>query len=210
MSMTLAALVAKVTAAVPTRNGAPSADQYEGCVQDAAEDLSARKSHQKVVTLSIVAGTGSYALPSDFLRAIRIEALLATDGVLISDVGLIPVDAAWEELYTYAGQTLTITPTPVYTTSRRLLYVAGHVLDGAEAYPDMTTQEGALVALKAQALALGLQANAALREGWKYQIGDEMVDKAELAAGFSKQAAALDEVYRRAVLAAVGPYGSRG
>ena len=210
MSMTLAALVAKVTAAVPTRNGAPSADQYEGCVQDAAEDLSARMSHQKVVTLSIVAGTGSYALPSDFLRAIRIEALLATDGVLISDVGLIPVDAAWEELHTYAGQTLTITPTPVYTTSRRLWYVAGHVLDDNEAYPDMTSQEGALVALKAQALALGLQANAALREGWRYQIGDELVDKAGLAAEFSKQAAALDEVYRRAVLAAVGPYGSRG
>jgi hypothetical protein len=211
VSVSLASMVAKLQLAVAARGGVPSSSQYQQCVEDAVADLSERKPNQKVTILSIVSGTGSYALPSDFLRPIVIEQLTSTDGVLISDAGLIPVDAEWKELYTYAGQTLTITPTPTYTASRRLWYAAGHVLDGSSNYPDLTAIEARAALLLAQSLALGLQANVASQtEGWKYQIGDEMVDKTGMQKGMTSQAQALEKQYLAAVEKLVGPFGVRG
>ena len=210
MSISLATLQAKLTAAVPARNGVPSTAQYQQCVEDAVADLSQRKSNEKVAAISIVSGTGGYTLPDDFVRLIALEKLLATDGVLISDVGLIPVDAAEEELFTIAGLTLTITPTPSYTTVRRLRYASGHVLNVSVAYPDLTAADARLALLKAQALAMELQASAATAEGWQYQIGDEMVDKSSLPKSFQERAKQLDDQYLAAVGAAVGAFGVRG
>lgn len=210
MSISLATLTARLTAAVPAVNGLPTSAQYQQCVEDSLADLSERKPNQKIAVISIVSGTGSYTLPSDFVRLIALETLLATDGVLISDAGLMPVDAAWTELVTVAGLVLTITPTPTYTTTRRLHYAAGHVLDNSNAYPDLTAGAAGVALLMAQALALGIQANAAAPGGWKYQIGDELVDKGRVAAGIQERAAALWERYEATVGALTLPWGVRG
>jgi hypothetical protein len=210
VSVSLSTLMTRLEAAVPAVSSVPSQAQYQQCVEDAVADLSERKPNQKVYSISIVSGTGDYTLPTDFVRPVLLESLMATSGVWITATGLIPVSADVAEIYTYAGQTLTITPTPSYTASRRLWYAAGHVLNSSNAYPDMTTSEAALALLKAQALALGLLGMASGSSGWKYSIGDEVVDKSGLAKGYHDQAAMLEGRYEKGLRAAVGPFGARG
>lgn len=200
MSVSLATLVSRLTTAVPARSSVPSASQYQQCVEDAVADLSARCPNEKITTISVVSGTATYTLPSDFLYDVLLESMISETGVVISSTGILPVDADWDEEITYAGQTLTITPTPTYTASRYLWYAAGHVLDASDNYADMTTQQAAAALLLAQALALGMQANASAgSEGWKYQIGDEMVDKTGIGKGLQSRADALLAQYERAV-----------
>jgi hypothetical protein len=211
MSVTLAALVARLTAAVPAQNGVPSTAQYEQCVKDAVADYGERRPNQKVTTISVVSGTAAYALPSDFLRQIQFEPLTGTDGVLISATGLIPLDSSLEEIYTFAGGYLTIYETPSYTADRDLWYAAGHALNLSNAYPDLSDADARILLLKAQQLALDLQANVSAQSGWKYQIGDEMVDKSAMGAKLREQSGYLQKQYEDAILKASGSvYGVRG
>jgi len=211
MSTVLASLVARLQVAVPAQNGVPSAAQYQQCCQDAAEDYGERRPVQKVTTISVVSGTAAYALPSDFVRQIQFDPLLGTEGTLVTSGGLIAVDADFDERFAFAGGYLTIYPTPSYTTGRDLLYASGHVLDSSDSYPDMTAADARIVMLKAQQLALDLQGNVSAQSGWKYQIGDEMVDKSGLAGKYREQAAYLQKQYEDAILKAAGSaYGVRG
>lgn len=210
MGISLETLVERLMQAVPARDGVPTLVQYRQCIEDAVADLDQRKPNQKVAAMSVVAGTAEYALPSDFVRLIALEPLWAAEGVLVGDSGLIAVDATFTELVTVAGGVLTITPTPSYTTVRRLHYAAGRTLDADEVYVDLTPGDARLVLLLAQALALEAQANSAAAAGWRYQIGDEMVDKSGLGGGLLRQAQALRAQYEAAVAAALRPYGVRG
>ena len=211
MSTALASLVARLTTAVPAQKSVPSSGQYQQCCEDAAADYAERRPNQKVATISVVSGTAAYALPSDFLRQIRFEPLNGSEGVLVVSAGLIALDADFDEIYTFAGEYLTIAPTPMYTAPRELLYAAGHVLNSSGAYPDLSAADARIVLIKAQALAIDLQANVAAQSGWKYQIGDEMVDKSGLAGKYRDQAAYLLKQYEDAILKAAGSvYGQRG
>lgn len=210
MGIGLDVLVERLMQAVPARDGTPTLVQYRQCVEDAVADLDQRKPNQKVAVVSVVAGTAEYALPSDFVRLIALESLWAADGVLVSAAGLIAVDATFDELVTVAGGMLTITPTPEYTATRRLYYAAGRVLDADEVYSDLTEGDARLALLLAQALALEAQANVLAPGGWRYQIGDEMVDKGGQTRGVEQRAASLRAQYAAAVAAAIGPFGMRG
>lgn len=193
------------------RNGVPSSTQYEQCVRDAAADFSRRAPMQKVATLDIVSGTATYALPADFVKVIRLaSAIQPQSGVLITGDGLIPVSGAFRERAMVQGGRLVISPTPAYTLARELWYMAALALDDNNVYQDMTNETSAIVLLKAQALALGLQANAATQEAWSYTIGDESVTKTQLAAQIREQAQALNEEYASAVAAYVGAVNARG
>jgi hypothetical protein len=211
MSTALASLVARLTTAVPAQNSVPSAAQYQQCCEDAAADYAERRSNQKVSTIAVVSGTARYALPTDFLRQIQFEPLTGIEGVLVVTTGLIALDADFDEIYTFAGGYLTIYPTPSYTADRDLLYAAGHVLDSSDSYPDLSAADARIVLLKAQALTIDLQANVAAQSGWKYQIGDEMVDKSGLAGKQREQAAYMQKQYEDAIAKAAGSaYGARG
>jgi hypothetical protein len=211
MSTALASLVARLTTAVPAQNDVPSAAQYQQCCQDAVNDYAERRPNQKVTTIAVVSGTARYALPTDFLRQIQFDPLTGTEGVLVVSAGLIALDADFDEIYTFTGGYLTIYPTPCYTADRELLYAAGHELDSSDCYPDLTAADARIVLLKAQALAIDLQANVAAQSGWKYQIGDEMVDKSGLAGKHRDQAAYLQKQYEDAIAKAAGSsYGVRG
>ena len=209
MAVSLSTLVSRLQSAVPARDGVPSTEQYEQCVKDAVADYSRRNPNQKVTTLNIISGTASYDLPSDFLFVIRLEALASVDDVIISHEGLIPISALYEERWTIAGRQITFSPTPTYNKSRTLWYAAGHVLNANSEYPDMTDEDASLLMLKAQALALQLQANAAAGNAWKYAIGDEQVDKTNQEKAIREQAAFLEREYLEAVRAAVGGVGMR-
>ena len=131
--------------------------------------------------------------------------------MLVVAAGLIALDADFDEIYMFAGGYLTIYPTPCYAAQRELLYAAGHVLDNANAYPDLNAADARIVLLKAQQLALDLQANVAAQSGWKYQIGDEMVDKSGMGGKLREQATYLQKQYEDAIAKAAGSvFGVRG
>jgi hypothetical protein len=209
MSVALTTLTGLLTAAVTARGGVPSTAQYEQAVKDAVADYSRLRPMQKVATLTIVSGTASYSLPSDFLSVIVLESPATADGVLISDAGIVPVGSAWRELYTIAGLTISFYPTPTYGMDRDLWYAAAHVLSGGS-YASMTDADAAIIMLKARALALGLQAGSMAGDILSYQIGDERVDKGKTVDALRGQVQGLDAEYRAAIAAAIGPVGRRG
>ena len=97
MAETLANLSGRLAELVAARNGTPTSAQYDQAVRDAVADFNDRAPRTKITTLTMVAGTASYALPADFLKPIVIESLTTPDGVIISPAGLIPVSATFAE-----------------------------------------------------------------------------------------------------------------
>lgn len=211
MSIPVATLVGDLQADVPARNGVPSADQYHEVVRRAVRDYARRRPMEKLTTLSVVSGQASYTLPDDFLFFIRLESPFVTEEVIHSAEGLIPVPPNYREVFTINGLTLTFFPAPVYTATRYVRYGAGHVLDTEDAYPNLTDFDADIVLLKAKALVLWMQAQAAAIAGEmvEYQIGDERVKRASAADALNVKAGAADEAYEAALQAAIGPTGTR-
>jgi hypothetical protein len=209
MAVSLATLTARLQGAVAARDGVPSDTQYRQAVEEAVADYSRRNPLRRLATLSIQSGVATYDLPADFLKIITLQSLTASDGVIVSGAGLIPVSPSYRERYYVAGRRqITFSPTPQYTASRDLWYAAAHALDGDE-YPDMTDGDAAIVLLKARSAALDLQANSAAGEGWMYQVGDEKVDKRGKVENTRQAARDLEAQYLEAVRAAIGAVGMR-
>jgi len=213
MAVALDDLVTRLEADVPARSSVPSETQYEQCVKDAVADYGRRRKRQTMTMLSIVSGTAAYDLPDDFLRLIKLERSTVMDGsIIISDEGLIPVSSAYKERHSIGGGQITFYPTPTYSQSRDLWYAAGHALDDDDEYPDMMEDDAGIVLLKAAALALRKQANAAASGQGnvvEYQIGDERVKRADVAGSLRGQANDMEKQYLAAIEVAVGTLGIR-
>ena len=210
MAVRLATLRVRLESDVPARDGIPEAEQYERAVRDAVADFSRRNPLRKLATLSIVNGTATYDLPSDFARVISLESLTGQDGVIISDSGLIPVSASYEERYYITGLEITFDPEPSYTVDRDLWYAAQYVLDSDDVYQDLTDYDAGIVLLKARALAKGMQ-EMGITTGdiLEYQIGDAKVKRGDLVKSLRSAREGLERQYLEAVAAAVGPVGMR-
>lgn len=207
MGVSLATMALRLERLVPALNGVP--DDYDRLVKDAVEQISSDVPMTKTMALAMVSGTAVYDLPSDFRFLISLESLARPGGVIIGNGGLIPVASAFEEHYDVEGNRIVFTPTPTYSLSRTLRYGAGHVLDGNESYPRLTENGARIALLYAQHLALMAQANTVAPAGWKYQIGDEMVDKSGQSGKLREQADGLLEQYQAAVKPLKG-YGMMG
>lgn len=205
----LGALRKKLMELIAARSGTPSFRQYTLAIMDAVADYSDRRALEKTAELSIVSGTASYDLPADFLRLISLETATATDGTLVSDAGLIPVSDTFREQYVIAGDQITFIPTPQYTTTKRLWYGAAYVLNNDEIYADLGREGERLVMLKAQAIALQIQANKAAQEAWQYAIGDERVNKEKLAEALAKRAKEMSDEYEAVIEKQAGQVGLR-
>lgn len=209
---TFSSLVSRLQSAVAARNGVPSEAQYSQAVKDAVSDYSRRNPLRRVGTLSIVPGQAAYDLPADFCKMIRLLSLTSPQGIINTPSGLIPVDANWSEKWTVTGRKITFYPTPTYSLARDFEYAATYLLGssaGQEAYTDMTEEVEALVLMKAQAITMMLQASAAAREAWSYQIGDERVSKEKLSSELRAQANEIEAQYIVAVSMQIGPLGGR-
>lgn len=172
---------------------------YARLVRDGVEQLSQDAPMVKTATLAVVANTASYSLPSDYLFMIGVGGLVQYGDVVVTSDGLVPMEAqSSQERFEVAGLTLTITPTPTYTASRTYRYAARYVED-ENTFPSLTVNGARVVLLYAQYLALTQKAQAAGLAGWKYQIGDEMVDKSRQGEAVQAQAKAKLDEYRRAV-----------
>lgn len=195
MSTTLASLVTQLESEVPAVNSVPTDDQYEQAIKDAAREFSRRCGLAKTANLSIVSGTATYSLPSDFVKLIWLEAITGVDGVIISSSRLVPVDSEYEEFTDIIGGQITFSPTPTYTMTREYRYKAGWILtgdEGSETYATMGEDEAQIVMLKAKGFAIEKQALALQSaDGMKYSLGAVSVDKGGGAEGLSKKVWAL-------------------
>lgn len=198
-------LVYRLYKLIAPRDGVPG--DYEQLVIDAVNRLSQDVPLLKRATLNVVAGQAAYTLPDGFQAMIELSSPMAEGGVIISNAGIIPVSAGWEEEYDIAGNQLTFTPTPTYTMSRAYRYSAAHVLTEGR-YTTLTENLARIALLYAQSQALTLQAAAVAGNSWKYTIGDESVDKTGQSKGLQAQAEALLSQYKSEVRKLQG-YGSQ-
>jgi hypothetical protein len=210
MSVAFEVLQSRLQAEVPATNDLPSEAQYRSAVTSAVADFAGRLGNVKRVTLPVTAGTATYELPPDFLSVIRLEATVYGDVYLPAGGQIVPLSAPLQrETYTVAGRQITFYPTPLATIERTLVYKAGHVLDESQTYPDMTDEEAELVLIKARANLYRYLSMSAAPDGWRYQIGDVMVDKSNQTKSLSAVASTLDTEYRRRINDYIGPAGGR-
>ncbi len=139
-------------------------------------DFSRRCGLEKFGELSIVSGTATYTLPDDFLRLIALESLANPDGIIISDSGLIPVNALWEEKYTIINKQITFKPAPTYTLTRDYRYKAAWIFDSNGNLLGAGDDEAQIILLKAGAICLQKQSNASAGSMSKYSLGAVSVE----------------------------------
>lgn len=192
MGMAVADLVTRLKAAVPARDEVPAEADFSQHVADAVEQLSVDLPMLRYTTLAVVSGTAGYSLAADFLFLIRMETPSNPTGIPVR-----PAGQTWEQ-YEITDKTITFFPTPDYSVARGYRYAARHVAAGGS-YPHLSAAGAAAALLYAQGLALRQQANGVAGSGWKYQIGDEMVDKSGQAGGLRSQADRLFVQYQQAV-----------
>ena len=174
---TLAALKTILQSEVPAVSSIPPSDQYEQAIKDAVLEFSRRCGVGKWAELVIVSGTATYNLPADFLKMIMLESLIGIDGVIVSNSGLIPISADWEEEYVIVNKQITFVPTPQYSLTRDYKYKAGWVAAAGD-YTTLGDDEAQIVMIEAKSLATEKIANkAASAGGMKYSLGAVSVDK---------------------------------
>lgn len=196
---TLSALKTILQSEVPAVDGVPTSTQYEQAIKDAVADFSRRCGRVKLAELSIVSGTATYSLAADFLDLIWLEAMVGLDGVLISDTGLIPVSADWNEEYYISNGQITFVPTPAYTVTRDYKYKAAWVLTGGTDYATLGSREQDIVLMKAKQICLEKIKNGlAASGGMKYSFGAVSVDKSSGVEELSRQMFALHGEYAQA------------
>lgn len=208
----LTMLTVKLTDDISQYDGVPNELQYERCIRDAISEYNQRAGRRKVTELSIVSGTDTYSLPADFVRLIRLAQPASyhrDEGVLITSDGLVPVGDSYEATFYVVGDQIVFYPTPTYSTTRALWYVAGHVLDASGDYAEMQPNEVDAILHLARAKALSLQANKAAQDAWQYALGDERVNKEKLAAALRAEADAERAAYEAALNGLHGPVGMR-
>lgn len=199
----------RLAQAVVAQDNFPSADQYEEAVRDAVHAFNDLYGVKAVHSISTVAGQATYTMPADFSRLIQLEKLTSMGNVLVVAEGLIPLDmSAPAEIAMVNGRTLTIYPTPGYSTTRRVWYRAVHVLDENDAYPAMEADVASLVHIKAQANAWRIICGHVSRsQGWKYQMGDVMIDKTKVAESLGGWVSALDVEFEKRIARRIGTVG---
>lgn len=211
MAVSLADLVTELQGLVPAQDSTPSTAQYQKAVKDAVHAFNDKAGRKKLHTMSVVSNDATYTLPDDFLKVISWEPLtgMVHNGVIIGETGIIPMNdpRSFSEKYTIAGLTLTIHPTPTYNTSRYLWYKAGFVLDDDEIYQDMTQREASIIIEKAQGNAWRVVGGRTARGGWKYQIGDVMIDKSNLNNALAGWISGYDKEFEDRIKAYIGTVG---
>jgi hypothetical protein len=210
VSQSLVELTARLEADVPAQDDSPTPTQYETAVLDAVHAFNELYGVNRLHEFATVPGQADYALPADFSQIIRLEPLLVSGAVAITPDALIPMPQdGLRETVMVRGLTLSLYPAPAYSITRRLWYRAVHVLEEETAvFPYLTPAEVSVIMLKAQANAWRLICGRVSRsEGWKYQMGDVMIDKTKVGEALSGWVGRLDGEFEERVKRLRGPVG---
>lgn len=213
MSQSLADLSLRLEFEVPAQDDSPSLEQYRTAVVDAVHAYNELRGERRLYRFSTSPGQSDYPLPLDFSHLISLEPLMQAGNVAITAGGLVPLPiGGLKEQITIAGDMMTIHPTPAYSLERRLWYRAVHVLDEETGvFPYMTAAEASVIAFKAQANAWRLVCGRVSRsEGWKYQMGDVMIDKTKVGEALTGWVSRLDGEFEIRVKRMIGTVGGLG
>jgi hypothetical protein len=220
MSVTLLSLSDRLEAQFPST--ATVSFDYTQIVQDAINQLSNDAPVLRTAQLTVLAGTASYALPTDFLFMVELPSLvpLLAPGQYSpyypatwtsanpQNGALIPVPQGYSESYDIAGNTITLYPTPTYNINRMYRYAALYELIGTT-YPLLNDNAAGVAMLYAQFLIHLQRAGVYAGMGSKYQVDSVMSDRSMLGTNIGKQASTLLDQYNSAVKRLQGSYGSR-
>ena len=210
MAIPLVDIIERLTLDVPPANGVPTEMQYRAAVESAVNDLSERAGVVKTVDVSIVAGTGSYSLPADFIHLIKFTSVFDRTILVAPGQKIIPMGSNFRgETIVASGGTLVISPTPNYTVVRTLVYKAGYILDVNEDYQDLTRHLALIIAPKAAANLLRQIATAGSPAAFRFSFGDLTVDKSNATKALSGAASQLEAEYASLVDKHNGPIGLR-
>lgn len=185
MGIALSDLVTQLQGLVPAVGGTPSSTQYQDAIKSAVRAFSDRAGMKRLHQLPVVNGTDTYALPTDFIKLIKLEnpyeSAVKHGNVAITGQGIVPLsEGSLCEEVLINGHVLTLVPAPTYTTTRYLWYKAGHVLDEDNEYPYLTDHTADIIMVKAQGNAWRVVADRVIKQGWKYTFGDVTVDKSSV------------------------------
>ena len=195
---TLDDLVALLQQEVPAVDSVPSEAQYEQAIKDAAMDFSRRCGLMKFGELSIVSGTATYALPNDFQKLVTLESLVGVDGVIISNSGIIPVSANWDETFVIVNKQITFKPTPTYSLTRDFKYKSAWIFDGSEELLDAGDEEIRIILLKAAAICFEKQSNASAGAMTRYSFGAVSVEMGSASASQASDQSTKEKQYEAA------------
>jgi len=210
MAIALSDLVTQLSGLVPAVDGTPTNTQYQDAIKSAVRAFSDKAGMKRLHELPVVSGTATYTLPDDFIKEINLEGAFETavkyPGVAITGNGIVPLsgDSRLTEEALYNGLTLTIIPTPAYTSTRYLWYKAGHVLDESNEYPYMTEHIADIIMVKAQGNAWRVVADRVIKQGWKYSFGDVTIDKSAVGKQQGEWMGKFDTEFDKRVAAYVG------
>ncbi len=187
MATLLSTMQTALTALVKTYDSVPTTAQYQQAVEDAIDDFSNRFPLIGTATLSLVADTADYDLPSDFLRVIRLRAPT--------------VSAQYQEEWEIKdADTITFYPTPSTAHSLTLRYCARYAASGSPTtYTDIGDTESRVLLHKARAICLGMIADQVARDAFQYAEGEQAVNKTKQSEAFRKMARAALEDYEMAL-----------
>jgi hypothetical protein len=194
---TLEQIVARLQEEVAAVDDVPSTAQFQQAVKDAVLDFSRRCGLEKFGELTIVSGTATYVLPDDFMKLIMLESLENPDGIIISDRGLIPVSANWEERYVIVNKQITFKPTPAYSLTRDYRYKSAWIFVSDE-LQDAGEDEIQIILLKAASICFQKQSNASAGAMKKYSLGAVSVELDSTSASNVSDAEARQKEYEAA------------
>lgn len=173
-------LIERVLAALPAVSDQPPPTYYGQAVTDAVVSFSRRIPLHGSVNLAIQSGVDEYTLPADFLSLIALEG--SPNGGLLITEELTPVSTpAMGERLQVRAEALVISPTPAYNATRRLTYNQRHVANGQGEYQYLRDMDAQAVVLRATADILTQRAARAANTAVAYSVGNEKVDKTDLA-----------------------------
>jgi hypothetical protein len=190
-------LIERVLAALPAVVNQPPPTYYDQAVKDAVVAFSRRLPLHGSVSISVTPGVAEYALPADFLSMIALEG--APGGGLIITDQLVPVSNTSGESIQIRAEALVIVPTPEYSATRRLTYNQLHTLNESLAYPYMRDMDARAVVLRATADILAQRAARAANTAVSYAVGNERVDKTDLAPRLWEAVRQTEAQYEKAI-----------
>jgi len=202
-------MVSQLQSEIPAVDGAPTTAQYNQAVKDAVMDFSRRCGLVKIASLAIVSGTATYALATDFLKLISMDALVGMDGVIVSNNGLIPLSKDFEEEWTIVNKQVTFYPTPAYSMTRYYKYKAAWVAVSDD-YTTLGDDEVQIVLLRAKSIASGKIANAQAGDSIKYTFGAVSEDLSDSSDATRNEAQSFDTDFEEACEVYNGQYAAYG
>ena len=176
----------------------------------------------RAATLSVIAGTATYAVPADFQRLIRLAQIGGAPAFGQSYLeygGINPYDAYGNRLgghtlgdklrAPFGEAQLTIDPTPQTSADRQLVYAAGDALDGGS-YATLTDDRATIALLLAASTSLDRLGNAPGGGALVIETGGDKVDFRQQAVANRQQAADYRAQYLAAVASLNAAMGGLG